>query len=193
MTDSPTWNENPFSFSLVQLVLAHLGNADLHLAMGAFFAEVDQSIAQHDPVCRNRGACCRFDGFGHKLYVTSVELIYFVQGQRDAWRDMPAQKQACHPADAASVCPYHVGGGCTARSHRPLGCRIFYCDPETRDWQPAEYERRHGELRRLGVRLGVDYRYVEWLSALRELDGAIFPAIGVPSDRIDADGQGMIE
>ena len=169
--------------SLAQLVLAHLGNAELHRAMAAFFAEVDQSIARQNPVCRNRGACCRFDSFGHKLYVTGVELIYFVQGQRAAWRR----------ADGTGLCPYHVGGECTARSHRPLGCRIFYCDPDTRDWQPAEYERRHGELRRLGVRLGVDYRYVEWLSALRELDGATFPAIRVPSDGIDAGGQGMIQ
>jgi len=176
--------------SLAQLVLAHPGNAELHRAMAAFFAEVDRSIARQNPVCRNRGACCRFDSFGHKLYVTGVELIYFVQGQRAAWRYMPAQKQACHPA---GVCPYHVGGECTARSHRPLGCRIFYCDPDTRDWQQVEYEIWQGELRRLGLRFGVDYRYVEWLSALRELDGAISPAIRVPSDGIDADGQGMIQ
>jgi hypothetical protein len=179
--------------SLAQLVLAHQGNAELHLAMAAFFAEVDQSIARQNPVCRNRGACCRFDSFGHKLYVTGVELIYFVQGQRAAWRYMPAQKQAWRRADGTGVCPCHVGGECTARSHRPLGCRIFYCDPDTRDWQQAEYELWQGELRRRGVRFGVDYRYLEWLSALRELDGAISPAIRVPSDGIDAGGLGMIQ
>ncbi|NJN55436.1 MAG: hypothetical protein HC804_12180, partial [Anaerolineae bacterium] len=46
-------------------------------AMRAFYAEVDATVAAHSPVCTNRGQCCKFDSFGHKLYVTDVELRYF--------------------------------------------------------------------------------------------------------------------
>ena len=30
-------------------------------------------------------------------------------------------------------CPYHVGGRCTAREGRPLGCRTYFCDTRTED------------------------------------------------------------
>src|SRR4029078_813190 len=26
-------------------------------------------------------------------------------------------------------CPFQVNGLCTARERRPLGCRVYYCDP----------------------------------------------------------------
>jgi hypothetical protein len=169
--------------TIAQIVRAHLGNRELHGAVRVFFDEVDRAIAAQNPICRNRGTCCRFESFGHKLYVTAVELIYFAHGQRNAW----------WRAKEAGVCPYHDGGKCLARSHRPLGCRIFYCDPETRDWQQEEYERRLGELRRIGPRFGVDYRYVEWLSALREAEEAISLGWTGLTDGIDEGREDMIE
>ena len=149
--------------SLSEIVLPHIDRDDLAAKMDAFYAEADQAIAANRPVCRNRGECCRFAAFGHKLYASSVELVDFVRCARSAW----------HYPGGASDCPYHVGGLCVARPFRPLGCRIFFCDPETREWQGPEYERRLIELRQIGTDFGVDYRYVEWLSALRELSEAI--------------------
>ena len=52
-------------------------NAKLLAEVDALYAELDRRIAAHQPICRNRGACCKFDTFGHKLYVTTVELAYF--------------------------------------------------------------------------------------------------------------------
>jgi len=66
---------------------------------------------------------------------------------------------------------------CNAREHRPLGCRIFFCDPTAQSWQPGEYEAGLDRLKRLGEELGLDYRYVEWLGALREVAEGL-PAVG---------------
>ncbi len=70
-----------------------------------------------------------------------------------------------------------------------MGCRIFFCDPDSQDWQNDEYERRLGELKRIGEARHLPYRYQEWLSALAETalpaalaeDGDNSPAVASPS------------
>lgn len=128
--------------------------------MAEFYRRVDEAVAAHQPVCLNRGACCRFDQFGHRLYVTTPELGYFLRGQQVAWR-------STHAAEGA--CPWQAGGMCTAREHRPLGCRIYFCDAGAQAWQGPEYERFLGELKLIGRESGLPYAYREWLSALDEL------------------------
>ena len=164
---------------LGDLVLPHVERADLRARLTAFYAAVDEAIAAHKPVCRNRGDCCRFDRYGHKLYVTTLELACFLHGRRGSWRP---------PRDDA--CPYQIDGRCTAREHRPLGCRVFFCDPATRDWQGPEYERRLIELRQIGADFGIPYRYIEWLSALHALHAA---EESCSSGGIDAASGDMIE
>ncbi len=149
--------------SLAELILPHVDRDDLAAEMAAFYAEIDRSIARHRPTCWNRGACCKFGRYGHRLFVTNLELAYFVRGERRDWR----------PATGEDACPYQVDGLCTAREHRPLGCRIYYCDPAAQGWQPEETEAALARLKELSVALGIEYRYVEWLSALRELDSEV--------------------
>ena len=168
------------TYSLDDRILAHARDDKLADAMARFYAETDEAIAAHKPVCINRGACCKFGSFGHKLYVTDVELAYFVRGQQGSWK----------APDGEATCPFQVGGQCTAREHRPLGCRIFFCDPSAKDWQGPEYERLHAELTRIGESHGVAYQYGEWLSALsragealkadvaNEIDATTGPMIG---------------
>ncbi|HKQ47964.1 MAG TPA: YkgJ family cysteine cluster protein [Phycisphaerae bacterium] len=124
-------------------------------AMREFYEAVDASIAAQQPVCINRGDCCKFAAFGHRLYVTDVELAYFVRGE-------PARLVDPN----AGACPYQEAGRCTAREHRPLGCRIFFCDENARDWQGPEYERHLERLKEIGRGFDIPYRYREWLSAL---------------------------
>jgi len=150
-----------------QAVLRFARDDGLARRMEAFYAELDASVATYSPACRNRGDCCSFDAYGHRLYVTTVELAYFVRALRDRWR----------PPDAGQLCPFHVDGLCVARSHRPMGCRVFFCDPATQERQHAEYERRLAELKTISGAFGVDYRYVEWLSALRRVGAVMANAI----------------
>ena len=152
-------------------------NYQLLADMRGLYQEVDATTTAHSSVCVNRGLCCKFGEFGHKLYVTDVELSYFLAGQGGTAR----------PVEDVAACPYQVAGQCTAREHRPLGCRIFFCDPAAQGWQGPEYERFLEKLKHLGRRHGVAYRYREWLSALAEhaeSNEFISPAPITPVDHI---------
>lgn len=129
--------------------------------MRAFFARVDAAVAEKTPVCTNRGLCCRFGEFGHRLYVTRLELAWFIGRQRPF---------GLRPATSADACPYQLNGLCTAREHRPLGCRIFFCDPASRDWQGPMYEEFLAELKGIGAEFGIPYQFGDWLDALRSVD-----------------------
>lgn len=147
------------SRSFRDTVLLHAENDTLAREMARFYNDVDQVITDHAPICRNRGFCCHFDRFGHRLFVTTVEMACFVRGNRNHWR----------PPTDRDACPFQVGDRCEARAHRPLGCRIFHCDPAAQHWQNTEYERQQSRLKALSEELGVPYSYREWLSALGEI------------------------
>lgn len=134
-------------------------DSELDRALRAFYAELDDDVAARNPVCTNRGLCCRFSHYGHRLYVTDVELAYFVDGMHDRWQE----------PDDSGGCPYQIDGHCTARQHRPLGCRVFFCDPASADWQGPLYETYLARLKEIGQQFAIPYRYREWLSALRDV------------------------
>lgn len=160
--------------------------------MRAFYESLDAAVDAHRPTCWNKAACCKFGEFGHRLYVTSVEVAFFVGGLRNDWQ----------PPTDEDRCPYQVDGLCTARAHRPMGCRVFFCDPASSHWQGDEYERCLARLKAICSDHGVEYHYVEWLSALRALSrlipkgesSAAVVSSGQPiAPSIDPGRPGMIE
>ena len=134
-------------------------------AVRALYDELDRTIAARNPVCTNRGVCCKFDSFGHHLFVTSAELAYFL-----AVTAGPLLAPA-----GRGFCPYQVAGACRAREGRPAGCRVFFCDPAAGEWQSAATEETLARLRAVGEQFGLAYAYVEWTEALRRLGGRIVP------------------
>ena len=136
------------------------------------FRELDRRIAAHQPTCRNRGACCKFGAFGHKLYVTTLELAYFHAKHPERFPlavadSGPLESATAHGADPQDrTCPFQENGLCTTREGRPLGCRVFFCESADEDWQGAITEWALAQLRELHQRFGIAYSYVEWLSAL---------------------------
>lgn len=171
------------SDDLREEVLAASRDARLADDMRAFYAGVDQAIATHAPVCTNRGACCNFQTFGHRMYVTAVELAYFARGAGG-----PVRRP-----DGSGACPYQLDGQCSAREHRPLGCRVFFCDEQARWWQNEEYERQLGRLKRIGKAHGVPYSYVEWLSALCDMAGAPNAAPATSADAATGGGGEFVD
>ena len=145
-------------------------------AVAAILGEADADIAARRPVCRSSGRCCHFETWGHRLYVTGVELAHFAE-TRAREKTQTAQGKTQNgvslpqffAAASQEGCPYQVGGLCTAREARPLGCRIYFCDENAQGWQNEVYEKYHGMLRAVHERFGVPYRYMEWRQALREL------------------------
>jgi len=147
----------------------HIDNDALQAEIRALYEDVDRQIAAHQPRCINRGLCCNFKAYGHRLYVSTAELSHF------------AAERGTHmlPVDpAAGSCPYHIDGICTARGERPLGCRIFFCGSESDAWPNEIYESGLSRLQAIAAAHGVEYRYVEWLSALAYLTP---PAVDQPS------------
>ncbi|MEI8198293.1 MAG: hypothetical protein WCI73_20560, partial [Phycisphaerae bacterium] len=73
------------------------------------------------------------------------------------------------PQTPAPGCPYQVDNLCTVRAARPMGCRIYFCDPNAQAWQNRVYETYHARLRGLHEEFGVPYEYLEWRAALGRL------------------------
>jgi Fe-S-cluster containining protein len=152
--------------TLREIVERAAGRADVRAAVDNVYARLQGEIDQRKPRCGASGRCCRFEAFGHRLYVTTLELAAFVQ-------QVPATNR---PWDGTG-CPYQIDGLCSVHDIRPFGCRVFFCDSTSDEWQHMQYERFHAELKRLHESLRVPYRYLEWRQALGEL-GLASPHVG---------------
>jgi len=128
-------------------------------AVRDLYEALDANVAARNPICVNRGACCRFGSFGHRLFVTPAELAYFL-GVGDGAVRRPKTDDAC---------PYQIDGTCTARSGRPSGCRIFFCAPGGLEWQSALTEQTLARLQELHRRFNLPYAYLDWMQALAQL------------------------
>ena len=128
-------------------------------------------IAGRKPVCLASGKCCQFEKYGHRLYVTTLELAWFLRvhgGQKTEAAKGAGLLKQFFAQEQSEGCPYQVGGLCTAREARPLGCRVYFCDANAQGWQNDVYELYHRQLVALHEEFGVEYFYVEWREGLGE-------------------------
>src|SRR4029450_12360558 len=113
------------------------------------YAEADREVAAAGPVCVASGKCCRFKEYGHTLFISQLEADVLLESAP------PFDPEAV----TADFCPFQKGNLCTAREPRPLGCRVYYCDPayqETGQRLSEEYVRR---LKQLAEEFGVEWQY----------------------------------
>ncbi|MFM8224374.1 MAG: hypothetical protein ACKOJF_36205 [Planctomycetaceae bacterium] len=82
------------------------------------YASLESEIHKSNPVCDLSGRCCRFEEYGHTLFVSAPELHWLLSVPYEAGAQVGPEG-----------CPYQVGNICTARERRPLGCRVYFCDP----------------------------------------------------------------
>jgi Fe-S-cluster containining protein len=146
---------------LKQSVLEASQRPDALASIEDLYRTVQQEIDQRRPLCVVSGRCCRFEEFGHRLFVTTLELARFVHdvgsiAVPDAWD--------------GTGCPFQKAKLCTVHAIRPFGCRMFFCDATSTEWQNAAYERFHADLKRLHEQFEVPYFYLEWRQALRALN-----------------------
>ncbi|MFN0051717.1 MAG: hypothetical protein ACKV0T_05975 [Planctomycetales bacterium] len=124
----------------------------------ALYQAVDGEIAAAAPVCQVSGRCCRFREYGHTLFLSRPEAELLLEP------GLPANAVI----DEGS-CPFQVQGLCTARERRPLGCRVYFCDPGYRETGEEITERYIRRLKQLHDETGTPWDYRPLHHFLREL------------------------
>ena len=114
----------------------------------AVLAAADAAVAEARPRCDASGRCCRFREYGHTLFISQIEADHLLEEPPPAGGPY---------TDAG--CPYQVENLCTARERRPLGCRLYFCDPAYQDTAPRLSERFIRELKQLCDRQSLPWRY----------------------------------
>jgi hypothetical protein len=112
------------------------------------YEEVDRAVAAAGPVCVASGRCCRFKEYGHVLFLSNLEANVLLSAA-------PPYSQPVSP----DFCPFQKDNLCTARQPRPLGCRVYYCDPAYQDTGNGITEEYLRRLKELAQAHGIPWRY----------------------------------
>lgn len=129
----------------------------LHEELKALYDALDVEVRATAVRCDLRGLCCDFAKAGHVLFATDVEVEY------------ARAHGGAKPQDAApDACPYFQGGQCRLRDGRPLGCRVYFCDPGYAAAMQELAERYHRKIVQLHEAHGVPYRYDRFVRTIRE-------------------------
>ena len=128
--------------------------------LAALYEDLETEIALLGPVCQLSGRCCRFREFEHTLFVSGLEIEYLLKGAPEPQGTL----------DRGETCPWQDRSGrCSARGARPLGCRVFFCDPTYQSAGPELCERFLTRLKDLADRHGISWDYAPLHRHLLEL------------------------
>ena len=153
------------SAQFASAVQSATGRRDVCDALAKVYHDLQTRIDERKPLCVASGKCCRFETYGHRLFVTTMELASFLTAwRRGGWSDEMAESVR---GWIGTGCPFQIDKLCGVHMDRPFGCRIFFCDPTATQWQQDQYEQFHRQLKQLHETLGVPYYYVEWREALK--------------------------
>src|SRR5262245_11569089 len=114
----------------------------------ALYQEADADIQAAGPVCVASGRCCRFKEYGHVLFLSNLEADVLLN------QAPPYQLPV-----TGDFCPFQKENLCMAREPRPLGCRIYYCDPTYQQSMHALTEKYLRRMKDLADAHGVEWRY----------------------------------
>jgi Fe-S-cluster containining protein len=139
-------------------------------AIEAVQLEIAEAIREVGPICLASGNCCKFEAHGHRLYASGLEVARCVaicdrEGRGITMEDV-------EEAVERGNCPWQDGRLCTARAGRPIGCRVYFCDPRAREIVPQLAERAHQRIKSIHDEHGIEYVYGEWRTMLRDVLGA---------------------
>jgi hypothetical protein len=122
--------------------------ADMRERVLGVYAAVDAAVAAAGPRCQASGRCCRFAEYGHTLFLSRFEADILLE--RAPRYDHPVGRDGC---------PFQVSGLCTARDERPLGCRIYHCDPAYQETGHRITEDAVAALKRVADDTGAGWEY----------------------------------
>jgi Fe-S-cluster containining protein len=157
---------------------ATLDPSRFRAALHAIYAGLDAEVARLGPVCQLSGRCCRFGEYGHTLFVSAPEAALLLDEATPPVR----------PLDDGASCPWQdARGHCTAREARPLGCRVYYCDPAYEGRAEILSETFIGRLKRMADEHRLPWNYAPLHRHLHQAAaGGRFGPEADPSARGDA-------
>lgn len=114
------------------------------------YADLDAAVGALAPVCVVSGNCCRFQEYGHTLFLSAPEADLLLD-------EAPAPSR---PLDSGETCPWQdAAGRCQAREARPMGCRVYFCDPLYEPHAGPLSEAFIARLKTLAERFGLPWNY----------------------------------
>lgn len=129
-------------------------------AVHEIYQKLDMQIESSHWLCKACGQCCDFDSFGHRLYITTPELIYFKM--KLAENKIPILQMT------DGVCPYRKDKKCSVYPWRFAGCRIFNCTGNA-DLQSRMSEETLNLCKTLCILYGMEYRYADLKGGLESI------------------------
>ena len=141
----------------------------MNQAVEQLYEWIDAQVANTGD-CKACGDCCDFESFGHRLYVTSVEMKYFAEKMRKNGDWLRSAQQVVpvptFPAPMTNnTCPYRIDGKCTVYQYRFAGCRIFACGRDE-DLESRVSEESLQKLKTIGDQFNIPYQYTDLKTAL---------------------------
>lgn len=124
------------------------------------YREVDAEVAAAGPVCVASGRCCRFKQYGHVLYLSNLEADVLLSAA-------PPYETPVSEA----FCPFQKDNLCTAREPRPLGCRVYFCDPTYQETCRDITEKYLHRLKELALEHGIEWQYAPLHHFLNQAHG----------------------
>jgi Fe-S-cluster containining protein len=141
---------------------------DLRRKVLDVYAAADAAVAAAGPRCDASGKCCRFTEYGHTLFLSQFEADILLESAPDY--ATPVTRDGC---------PFQVGSLCTARESRPLGCRIYFCDPGYQETGNQITEDSIAALKRIADEFETGWRYAPLHVFLNEAEPVKSKRIGL--------------
>ncbi|MDB5350226.1 MAG: hypothetical protein JWN86_1473 [Planctomycetota bacterium] len=137
----------------------------LRRELRVIYDDLAREVAEAGPVCELSGRCCRFAEYDHTLFLSAMEAEILTA-------DAPPPSR---PLDDGASCPWQDHAGrCTAREARPLGCRVYFCEPSYQERSHELSERFLSRLKCLANELNRSWGYAPLHQHLRAAEAAGF-------------------
>lgn len=133
-------------------------SAELRRQVLELYREVDQTVADADPVCLASGRCCHFTQFDHILFLSNLEAEILLENAPSVSEPVTRDR-----------CPYQKQHLCSARERRPLACRVYYCDPAYQETAQHITEHYLARLKALAREHQVPWQYAPLPAFLEEI------------------------
>ena len=127
----------------------------LNEKMAEIYNWLDQQIEANcsRSMCKVCGSCCSYQQYGHRIYITSPEIMYLQNALKSGQIRQPGSK-------VQGRCAFLSAGRCSISDYRFGPCRIFYCNSDAM-WQNLLSEQFLARIKSLCNETSIEYRYID--------------------------------